>query len=741
LVFANQQSALFLPFILKAVGAPMEFLSRDEGANFLPFAGGDSSDSNKGFPESEAKSPFNDSAAIHFTAASIARPKVIFSRHATVCEIVDAQAPLAVALNALASGVKTLSGFSGDTGSSGNMGGLVAHHAGMGGEVILIDCPFGRAKLQSQLKALALSLASSEVDSDANLLLRRPVAGRMWLDHLLVTHLHSDHFRDDAAKACIELGITVHIPAGARKALRELEQPAAVHTRMLAALSELDRVGLLQEFAPGQQKRLGSFLVTAQRAMHDIPANCFLVQSGSLSVFHSGDTGSYTQEMFSLLERAHVWMGDGNYAANLIDVVPRNVSVLERTKSLTGHMGNIQNAEVLRTLSMGANSPQLQLAVMLHRSSATNYPENEKIIEQISQCWSDETAGRFCPAIVIAEKGPQFLFSIANNKQMVLPHQRATLETNKGPLLQMGFGETGLSMRLARDVMPELSRRMQTERAKRMHAIIESPNLRTVPDTASVVWRVPSKVAIVNSREFHRLRFLAPITICHDSASGSFRAYIAKELLQAGGDNALADAAVALNTYIDDKRSNSSSSDYFKLSEQEGKLQVLQSTSRINANEVNALTSILESELLGGVSRVSFNCEKSEITWRIPGRLAVLITDDVIFPRTDLADVVVAYNTQRQKLTIEIGGESNWQRCCADISEVSALLERFSKEVPEVGANLKTGSAPIPENLGNWKLSNMKNLGGVLKFRPDVVLSAAQVHSIASILRSEINWN
>lgn len=638
----------------------------------------------------------------------------------SLAEFVGDHGPLEQAVKTLAGTDFALSAISGDTGSAGNMTAYLATKRDQGGEMIMVDCPFGKQKVKEKLSTLGLTLSSTEFTIDNRDALRKTSQG-LWLEHLLVTHLHSDHFREDGGRFCLDHGITVHIPPGSREALRDIDPPGITHVRTLKVLEELEAAGLLREFAPGTSKTLGRFHITCVGAMHDMPANSYLIEAGSLAAFHSGDTGAYTPDMLGCLEKAHAWLGDGNYDPQIIDVTGRSQQVTERTKSLQGHMGNHQNGDVFRHLSQGANSHQLQVAVMLHTSGATNNPDKKATIKKIVERWDADVAERYAPAISVADKGPQFLFTLTAGRKLIVPHERV-----QGGLLRTGFGETGLSMRLARDIEPEL-RRAKHERSHRLQALLEGPNLRSEPPLAEVQWRVPGEVAIIETTVPRKVDNIAKLTMCYNSRLKEFRAYIAPELLNAQPAYPLSEIARGLSEYISTRRVAEEYTPRFQV---HGGM--IFSTMEIRPEEKSGLAALIEFYLFGAAAKPEGPLERTKIRWPLGERLAVVETQDVIFPRANLAELVLLHNRDRKRLYIEANSD--------DARGKYLHSDRTAPFIQALGAYLIAEGVVSSESGITWKISDSGKLGGSIRHTGELVLTPEHLIRISELIERHLIW-
>lgn len=607
-----------------------------------------------------------------------------------------------------------------DTGSTGNSTAYVGVNPDGGGEMIAVDCGLTRTKFREAMNELGLHHVGASVNLQQ---LRELRAGHnaIWFEHLLVTHLHSDHFNEATARFCKESEITVHVDPDAVRELKSRAPQSPTAAKLSSALEELDDAGLLSAFPPGTTKQIGSWIVHSTAALHDVPTNSYSMSFGSLSAFHSGDTGAYTPMMRSLAERAHVMLGDANYDIGLIDGVARDPAINERTKGPLGHMGNHQNADILRAVSRGAHSGNLQAVILLHRSDRSNKRNFQEVTGALKESWDAKSAGRHAPAIRMAERGPRVLCALTESRTLILPHH-----SSPDGFLTVQFGETGLSDLLGRDVMPELTRELHT-RAAALDRLVTAEDLRerSRDENATIRWRVPSQIALAQTSTPERTKGIAPVVISRETTSGIVRININGEEL--GTELSREQLCRTLSKILKPRHP-----------ECKGKLFYVDHTNTL-VSTVGLLPSLLEDvakitelSLYRGVSRGNEKSEETRVRWSIGGKLALVMTDDVLFERAGLAELVALYNRDRQRLYIDAFG-SRATKEYLDTDRVTTLINKLDGFIADLPSDQKKGNIA-------WSLRTSSDGRGTLKHTGELRLTKENMFSIRELIEQNLIW-
>jgi phosphoribosyl 1,2-cyclic phosphodiesterase len=607
-----------------------------------------------------------------------------------------------------------------DTGSSGNATLYLGANGEGGGEILAVDCGINRGKFREALKELGLHHTSSDLNLH-QLRELRASPNSLWFDHLLLTHFHSDHFNEGSARMCKELGVTVHVSPEAIEDLRARAAHSNTAAKQLDAIEELAAAKLLSLFPSESTRQIGSWLVTSTKAMHDAPATAYSLTYSSVSAFHSGDTGAYTSVMRRLAERAHVILGDANYDLSLIDSVARPPGTNERTKGPLGHMGNHQNGSLLQGISRGANTNNLQAFFLMHRSSRSNQGEPATICSMVRSGWDTRIAGRHAPAIRVVERGPRLLGILTEDRTLILPDRR-----NPAGFLVCAFGETGLSEQLGRDVMPELTKEFRA-RMEALGKLVSASDLRarTRDQNATIRWRVPSEIALIDSNVPERLRLVAPVTICRDTTNGIVQVSVNKEELQLNPANARL-ARTLSNVF--GPRHPEGNGKLFTIS-QAG---LIKSSVGVPPNLLEEIAEIVELQLYQGISREIEAHEETRVRWCANGRLALLMTDDVLFERSHLARLVCLYNRERQRLYID--------SFSAAVTTEYFALDRTTSLINELDTYVNSLAADAREGEINWRLQSNPDGRATLKHSGKFKFKGPEMFKIGELIERNLIW-
>jgi phosphoribosyl 1,2-cyclic phosphodiesterase len=608
-----------------------------------------------------------------------------------------------------------------DTGSSGNSTLYAGVDPDGSGEMLAVDCGLSRGKFREALSALGLHHVGAEVSAQQYRELRSQNRG-IWFEHLLLTHLHSDHFNEATARFCKEAGITVHVDPAAVAELRKRSAESPTAARLISALDELQSAKLLAPFLPNTTKQIGSWIVHATSALHDVPTNAYSLSYGSLTAFHSGDTGAYTPTMRSLAERAQVMLGDSNYDLSLIDSVKRDPAVNERTKGPLGHMGNHQNADILRAVSRGGHSGNLQAMILLHRSDRSNKPDSQSVCAELKASWDAKSAQRHAPAIRMAERGPRILCALTQDRALILPHRCST-----DGFLAMRFGETGLSDILGRDVMPELTRELHS-RAETLDQLASAADLRELfqDENATITWRVPGRIAMVHTTGSpERTCSVAPVVISQEGTSGIVR--ISVKSAELGGAEVMQQLRRTLSKMFRPRHPECPGR-LFEI-DQSG---AITSTVKIAPSLLEDIAKITEMALYNAISRSSSQAEETRVRWSHDGKLALVMTDEVLFERAGLAEVVALYNRKRQRLYIDSFGPRA-TREFFETDRVTALINRLDELVRSLPVDRKKG--PV-----EWRVVTNPEGRSTIKHSGELLLSKDHMFAIRELIDETLIW-
>jgi hypothetical protein len=551
--------------------------------------------------------------------------------------------PLGVA-HRLTLGRASVAGFTGNTGSAGNMTCLLSRDRRSVSRALLIDLGLTKARIRDAFRSHGLQVVSEKVTPQQRTEISAS-STKISLRDCLVTHFHGDHFSEGGAHFCIENGITVHCDSNALTEffLNNQDATSLPKRRLKAALEQLERNGLLEDFPVGTSKRIGPYFVISERALHDVLPSSYLILSNSVSVFFSGDTGEYSPNMRALVQQANVWLADGNYDPELLDRASVPSKVTTRNNGPLGHMGNTENAGLIQEISMSAASHNLQLMVFLHRSAVTNHQEAARILQPMENAWSFDYSGRCGPAFTVAKTGPQFLFLATERKELILPK-----ETDSSAILTTTFGEPGLALRAGRDVADQPKREFQKrilQIKSQLLASGSSPNQLLLSPEARIKWRVPFRSAVAISEVGDWLRGLTEVLFITDPVSGQGSLYF-------GGKSAPLDSRI----------SQIAEEILHQLPHYRGIAKVgageIIFPVRLIPDEITTVLERAEEGALHQVAQVSKPFPATQIRWRYSGDM-VLIASDVYLPAHALRilkpRVAVSYYRNSKKLIIQPG--------------------------------------------------------------------------------------
>jgi ribonuclease BN (tRNA processing enzyme) len=142
------------------------------------------------------------------------------------------------------------------------------------------------------------------------------------VDGILVSHGHPDHCADLASLSVL---LRYGPSAGSGIAPIPLWGPVGIDERVRQVEGATDDAGLapfaFSAMEPGQQRELGPFTVTAERAWHPVPALAFRIEGpsesgGSAVLVSTGDT-DLSDEVVALATDADVLLAEAGWAHRL----------------------------------------------------------------------------------------------------------------------------------------------------------------------------------------------------------------------------------------------------------------------------------------------------------------------------------------------------------------------------------------------------------------------------------------
>lgn len=635
----------------------------------------------------------------------------------TFADLLDRSSLFARMLGSLAEGTEYAALFLGGSGSKGNFAGIISGKVGQGGEILLIDCGLSKNQISATFNKLGLQLVSSEVDSQRRVELEHSrVHERFLIKDMLITHLHGDHLTLAGIAFAQEQGIRIHLDAQAINVFQHEDPPVIAHRQLLKGIASLDDLGLIQYVSPQTIVRLGRFVVQTERAIHDVPALAYYVRSGMFSLFHSGDTGSYSNEMLSLAARAQVLLSDCNYDGKIIETAGRPKSVLERSQAPDGHMGNHQYGDLLERISSGAGSDTLQAAVLLHRSLSTNHQEKKIITKQLVTRWNSELANRFCPALLIPDQLPEITLFISQNRTLVVPHPKRA-----DGFFRLSFGETGLSYSAGRDMMPEISHSSRAY-ALQVNQAINAKPMSVVREScvADIEFRLPGVLAFVDTEMPDAFSNMLPIVASYGATSLNFALTI--DPTQGRFPNLQLDLLAArLDNQLYHRRQSVSERPRFQSSENR-----IYCTAAILPQEIGPLLSTIENFFFSAMSRPNEISARAHVKWIEPYEIALITsTESVSFDRSKLAKIVISYQNDRGKCTIEVHDQAHASEYL-EMDRVTLFLNQLEKT--SLASSLKKAGV-------EWEVKTLKGTGKALRHRGEWRCNEGELEIIGELTK------
>jgi len=170
------------------------------------------------------------------------------------------------------------------------------------------------------------------------------------LDGVVVTHAHADHAAH--AGTCGNVfDAPVYLTEPTRRTFRFRHQP---RTRVF---------GSRASFA------IGDIVVHPLPVPHDAPQVALVVEHDGARAAIVTDCGRVRADLVDHLKDCNAVLVESNYDPDLLAFGPYPPAIQERVRCGTGHLSNLQTAELLRTLG-----PETESVVLLHLSAKNNEP-------------------------------------------------------------------------------------------------------------------------------------------------------------------------------------------------------------------------------------------------------------------------------------------------------------------------------------------------------------------------------
>jgi phosphoribosyl 1,2-cyclic phosphodiesterase len=234
------------------------------------------------------------------------------------------------------------------SGSSGNASLLQC-----GGRGLLIDAGFGPRTIANRLRA----------------------TGATWDDihAVILTHTHSDHWRETTFSQLLRLEIPIYCHRSHAKRLRGWSE----------AFATLEAAGLVRAYDPGRELALfGHLRVRPFPVSHDGGATFGFRIERDGDLFHPAwviayatDLGTWNADLVPLLIDADLLALEFNHDVALQRSSGRSPQLIERVLGDEGHLSNDQAAALLRAVFQAGRTDRLRHLVQLHLSRQCNRPQ------------------------------------------------------------------------------------------------------------------------------------------------------------------------------------------------------------------------------------------------------------------------------------------------------------------------------------------------------------------------------
>ncbi len=233
------------------------------------------------------------------------------------------------------------------SGSGGNVCSIESADFGL-----LIDAGLGPRQIAARLHEVGLSWSSVQV--------------------VLLTHTHSDHWKDATLQHLHRLRIPLWCHAGHHTVLRTYSD----------GFLALEAAGLVRSFAPFETFALSSGLrCRALPIRHDSGATFGFRLEGGADLFggcdaigYVADLGCWDDELAENLADVNLLAVEFNHDVALERKSKRGPRLIERVLGDEGHLSNVQAVELVRAVLYRSTKGRLRHLVQLHLSRECNRP-------------------------------------------------------------------------------------------------------------------------------------------------------------------------------------------------------------------------------------------------------------------------------------------------------------------------------------------------------------------------------
>lgn len=259
------------------------------------------------------------------------------------------------------------------SGSSGNA--TLVETESMG---VLIDVGLGPRQLNDRLRTMGTAWTSVQA--------------------VLLTHTHTDHWKDATLALMLTRGIPLYCHPGHHR----------VPQQYGTAFRQLLNAGLVHTYEPNQPFDLGpSLRCTPLPVTHDSgPTFGFRLESrGNLfepgpSLGYVSDLGNWTDDLVERLRNVDLLAVEFNHDVEMQATSGRRPSLIARVLGDEGHLSNEQGADLVRAV-IQQSEKALRHLVLLHLSEQCNHPS-------LAQEVAEETLAQLgCPARVYVARQDQ----------------------------------------------------------------------------------------------------------------------------------------------------------------------------------------------------------------------------------------------------------------------------------------------------------------------------------------------
>ena len=191
--------------------------------------------------------------------------------------------------------------------------------------------------------------------------------GATWdnIETALLTHTHTDHWRESALNEFDRRGMTLWCH----------ESHANSFIRIGPAFSKMRKAKRVEFYEPGETFEASGCRITPFELSHDAPTFGFRIVGKNGTIGYASDLGSWPDALVDHLLDVDLLALEFNHDVELEKASSRPAELIERVLGDRGHLSNEQAGRLLEEVVRRSAPDRLRHVVQLHLSKECNRPQ------------------------------------------------------------------------------------------------------------------------------------------------------------------------------------------------------------------------------------------------------------------------------------------------------------------------------------------------------------------------------